>query len=92
MSKDMSYNAVLGRKNEIMKKAIGIDYSKFETDKISFDYEKMMKETGYSLEEMRKIQLNFAVGNTPLIEMKNLTNLDIIRQILCTTLLEKAYL
>ena len=75
MSKDMSYDAVLARKNEIMKKAIGIDYSRFETDKISFDYEKMMKETGYTLKEMRKIQLDFAVGNTPLIEMKNLTNL-----------------
>ena len=49
MNKDMSYNAVLARKNEIMKKAIGIDYSKFESDMISFDYEKMMKETGYTL-------------------------------------------
>ena len=75
MNKDMSYNAVLARKNEIMKKAIGIDYSKFESDMISFDYEKMMKETGYTLEEMRRIQLDFAVGNTALIEMKNLTNL-----------------
>lgn len=75
MNKDMSYNAVLSRKNEIMKKAIGIDYSKFESDMISFDYEKMMKETGYTLEEMRRIQLDFAVGNTALIEMKNLTNL-----------------
>ena len=75
MNKDMSYNAVLARKNEIMKQAIGIDYSKFESDMISFDYEKMMKETGYSLEEMRRIQLDFAVGNTALIEMKNLTNL-----------------
>ena len=42
MNKDMSYNAVLARKNEIMKKAIGIDYSKFESDMISFDYEKMI--------------------------------------------------
>ena len=41
MSRDMSYDAVLGRKNEIMKKAIGIDYSKFETDKISFFHNQM---------------------------------------------------
>ena len=74
MNKDMSYNAVLARKNEIMKKAIGIDYSKFESDMISFDYEKMMKETGYTLEEMRRIQFDFAVGHTALLEMKNLTN------------------
>ena len=48
MSRDMSYDGVLGRKNEIMKKAIGIDYSKFETDKISFDYEKIDLHLGCS--------------------------------------------
>jgi len=54
MNKDMSYNAVLARKNEIMKKAIGIDYSKFESDMISFDYEKMMKEE--ALEDLRSLE------------------------------------
>ncbi len=73
--KDNSYSAVMDRKNEIMKNAIGIDYTKFENEGISFDYEKMMKETGYSLSEIEKIQGNFAVGNTPLIELKNITKL-----------------
>ncbi|KAB3537302.1 PLP-dependent lyase/thiolase [Alkaliphilus pronyensis] len=74
MSKN-SYEAVMSRKSEIMKKAVGIDFSKFEHGKISFDYERMMRETGYSLVEMQKIQGEAGVGNTPLLELKNLTAL-----------------
>lgn len=73
--KNNSYEAVMSRKNEIMKKAVGIDYSKFEFDGIGFDYEKMMKETGYTLEEMQDIQGSTGVGNTPLYELKNMTAL-----------------
>lgn len=75
MSNDMSYSGVMSRKNEIMKKAIGIDYLVFESGSISFDYERMMKEAGYSLDEIVGIQNNVNVGNTPIIELKNLTNL-----------------
>jgi len=71
----MSYEAVMGRRNEIMKKAVGIDYSTFESGSIAFDYERMMKETGYTLEEMQKIQGDTGVGNTPIFELKNLTTL-----------------
>jgi len=71
----MSYNAVMGRKNEIMKKAIGIDFDAFESGGISFDYERMMREAGYSLEEIQKIQSSTGVGNTPILELKNLTAL-----------------
>ncbi|MCT4595141.1 MAG: 2-amino-4-oxopentanoate thiolase subunit OrtB [Anaeromicrobium sp.] len=75
MSKDMSYSGVMARRNEIMKNAIGIDYDKFESGGISFDYEKIMRETGYTLEEMTKIQRSTGVGNTPLLEMRNITKL-----------------
>lgn len=75
LQKDMSYEAVMGRKNEIMKNAIGLDYSSFEEDGIGFDYEKMMSETGYTLQEIESIQSQYAVGNTPIIELKNLTKL-----------------
>lgn len=75
MSKEMSYEAVMGRRNEIMKKAVGIDYNDFESGSIAFDYERMMKETGYTLEEMQKIQGDTGVGNTPILELKNLTAL-----------------
>ncbi len=72
---DKSYSAVMGRRNEIMKKAVGIDYQVFESGNIAFDYEEMMKKTGYTLEEMRKIQGETGVGNTPLLELKNITEL-----------------
>lgn len=75
MSRDNSYVAVLSRKNEIMKQAIKIDYSKFQKGKIAFDYERMMSEATYTLEEMIDIQSKHAVGNTPLIELRNLTQL-----------------
>lgn len=75
MNKDMSYEGVMSRRNEIMKKAVGIDYNRFESEGIAFDYEKMMQETGYTLEEMQKIQRSTGVGDTPLLEMKNITRL-----------------
>lgn len=75
LEKDISYEAVMARKNEIMKNAIGLDYSSFEEDGVGFDYEKMMTETGYTLKDIESIQSEYAVGNTPIIELKNLTNL-----------------
>lgn len=76
MTKDISYEAVMARKSEIMKKAVGIDYEVFESGSIAFDYEKMMRETGYTLEEIEKIQKKTGVGNTPLLELRNLTKLS----------------
>ncbi len=75
MTRDNSYQAVMARKPEIMKSAVGIDYSIFESGSIAFDYERMMKETGYTLEEMQNIQYSTGVGNTPILELKNLTAL-----------------
>ena len=71
--KDMSYAAVMGRRNEIMKQALGIDYGDFELGGLAFDYERMMEKAGYTLEQVREIQRETNVGDTPLIELKNLT-------------------
>lgn len=70
-----SYEEVMSRKSEIMKKSVGIDYSIFESGSIAFDYERMMKETGYSLQEIEEIQKQTSVGSTPLYELKNITKL-----------------
>ncbi len=75
MALNSDYDSVMARRGEIMMKSVGIDYRRFESGSIAFDYERMMQETGYSLEEMRDIQLSFGVGRTPLLEMKNLTRL-----------------
>ncbi|WP_459128868.1 2-amino-4-oxopentanoate thiolase subunit OrtB [Guggenheimella bovis] len=66
---------ILLEKNDIMKKAIGIDYDSFEQEGIAFDYERMMKEAGYSISELQEIQSHFFVGNTRIIELYNLTKL-----------------
>ena len=73
---DNSYSAVMARKNEIMKRAVGMDYDLFESGSIAFDYEAMMAATGYTLDAVRKIQTEeFQIGNTPIYELKNLTAL-----------------
>ncbi|HCI29023.1 MAG TPA: PLP-dependent lyase/thiolase [Fervidobacterium sp.] len=72
---DTSYDAVMSRRTEIMKKAVGIDYEEFIVEGIAFDYEKMMKEVGYSIDEVRQIQSETCVGNTPLVELKNINRL-----------------
>jgi len=66
---------VLLRKNDIMKTSVGIDYQKYEYGAIAFDYERLMAEAGYSLEEIKAIQKDHGVGNTPLKELRNVTKL-----------------
>ena len=70
-----SYEAIMARKNEIIKNAVGMDFEKFERPGIGFDYEAMMEATGYTIDELRRVQSMFSIGNTPLIELKNLTEL-----------------
>ncbi len=68
-----SYKDVMNRKSSIMKEALGLDYDQFEVDGVGFNYEKMMKESGYTLSDVRKIQIDQNVGQTPLIELKRLS-------------------
>ncbi len=75
MTLDRSYQAVMERRNEIMKRALGIDYTEFALSPLAFDYEGMMAKAGYTLDEVRKIQRETGVGNTPLLELKNVTAL-----------------
>ena len=75
MSTNNSYTAIMDRKAEIMRTSVGIDYDKYITGPLSFDYEGMLSDTGYDLQTTRKIQGRTAVGNTPLVELGNLTEL-----------------
>jgi len=72
---DMSYTAVMGRRNQIMKAAVGLDYSQFESGGIAFDYEALMAATGLTMDQVMEVMASFSVGNTPLIELKNITAL-----------------
>lgn len=69
------YNSVMARSEDIMKKTLGLDYSRFESGSIAFDYEKLMKAAGYSLDQVIAIQKEVGVGNTPLLELRNITEL-----------------
>ena len=68
-----TYQEVMNRKNEIMKKSVGIDYDKYELEGIGFDFELMMNDQGYDIEKIKTIQSENMVGNTPLVELKNIT-------------------
>lgn len=72
---DNSYASIMARKNEIIRNSVGMEYSSFEYEGIGFDYEAMMASTGYTLPELQRVQAMFSVGNTPLIELNNLTAL-----------------
>lgn len=73
--KDNSYSAVMARKTQIIKDAVGMDYSRYESGSIAFDYEGMMKATGLDINEVRRIQEGYSIGHTPIIELKNITAL-----------------
>lgn len=74
-SRDNSYAGVMVRKNAIMKASLGIDYDRYESGSVAFDYEGLMSFGGYTLDDVRRIQRNNAVGRTPLIELQNITAL-----------------
>lgn len=70
-----SYEEVMDRKAEILLNATGLDYEKFMTGPVAFDYEGFLEATGYGMEEARAVQRSSGVGNTPLIELKNISQL-----------------
>jgi cysteine synthase len=69
------FATIMARRAEIMRGALGMDYDKFEQSPVAFDYEGMMDAHGYSLQDIVAIQTQAGVGNTPLLELKNMTDL-----------------
>ena len=76
---DTGYSEVMSRNREIQLRATGIDYDAFAISPISFDYERLMHSCDYSLEEVQEILKETGVGQTQLVELKNLT--DLVRSI-----------
>ena len=72
---ELNYSAVMARRNQIMKEAVGLDYNRFESGSIAFDYEAMMASSGLLLQDVLAVMKEFSVGGTPLIELKNITAL-----------------
>jgi cysteine synthase len=69
------YEKIMSQRPQIIKDSVGIDYDKFELGGLAFDYEKMMDEAAYSIKEMEEIQGSMSIGNTPLMELHNITAL-----------------
>jgi cysteine synthase len=72
---DVSYTGTMARKKEILKNATGIDYDQFEMSPIAFDYEGLMNSCHYCFEDVINILQDSGVGQTPLVELKNITKL-----------------
>jgi cysteine synthase len=65
----------MARRAAIIERAVGLDYGAFEDGRLAFDYEALMATAGYDLDEVRSIQRDVGVGETPLLELRNLTRL-----------------
>ena len=75
MTKKSIYDAVMADRPEIMKRSVGIDYGQYATGALAFDYERLLADTGYDIETARLLQNQTGVGNTPLLELHNVTSL-----------------
>lgn len=73
--RDVSYQAVMARRARIIQNACAIDYAAFESGGLAFDYERMMAQAAYGIDEIREIQRQTGVGDTPLLELRNITAL-----------------
>jgi cysteine synthase len=70
-----SYDEVMARRDDIVEKSLGIDYGRYVTGAVAFDYEALIADTGYDIASASTIQARTAVGNTPLVECRNLTDM-----------------
>jgi cysteine synthase len=65
----------MAQRQEIMRTSIGIDYVKYATGVLAFDYERLLADAGYDVESTARAQRFTAVGDTPLIELHHVTQL-----------------
>lgn len=75
MIDSLSYQAIMAQRPEIMRSSVGIDYAQYSTGTLAFDYERLLADTGYDIDAVRRVQQQTAVGNTPLVELHNITAL-----------------
>lgn len=71
----MNPQALILRKQEILLKAMQLDYESFRLSEVAFDYETMMESTSFTMDEARTIQYQLGVGNTPLLRLDQLSTL-----------------
>jgi 2-amino-4-ketopentanoate thiolase beta subunit len=75
MSADAGYATIMAQRAEIMRASLGIDYARYAFGALAFDYEGLLADTGYDIVTAAAVQRQTGVGNTPLVELRNLTEL-----------------
>ena len=75
MSTHADYQATMAERAAIMHASMGLDYGRYVTGALAFAYERLLADTGYDVESARQVQSKTAVGNTPLVELENITEL-----------------
>jgi len=70
-----SYQEVMAERDKILRRSAGIDYAQFITGPLSFDYEALLASPGYDIGAIAEVQSATGVGNTPLVELPNVTEL-----------------
>jgi cysteine synthase len=75
MSAKLSYAEIMAQRAEIIRASIGLDYAQYETGTLAFDYERLLADMGYDVATVASVQRRTAVGNTPLVELENVTKL-----------------
>jgi cysteine synthase len=81
MKQEPNYQELMTERAEIMKSSVGLDYARYAMGALAFDYERLLADTGYDIETACSVQSRTAVGNTPLVELENITGL--VRAMAC---------
>jgi cysteine synthase len=69
------YADIMAQREAIMKDSVGLDYAQYATGALAFDYERLLADTGYDVKTAHDVQRCTAVGDTPLVELDNITAL-----------------
>jgi cysteine synthase len=75
MRKEPTYAEIMAERTDIMRRSVGLDYDRYVTGALAFDYERLLSDTGYHIAEVQAVQRRTAVGDTPLVELENMTAL-----------------
>jgi cysteine synthase len=70
-----AYAEIMAQRAGILRASSGIDYDRYTTGALAFDYERLFTDTGYDVASAAVVQRRTAVGNTPLVELDNITAL-----------------
>lgn len=71
----MNSQDLMQRKQEILLKAMQLDYESFRLSEVAFDYEAMMDSTSFTIDQAKAIQQQLGVGNTPMLQLDHISAL-----------------